>query len=100
MGLLPSNNVEVAGSARYRGSELVGAKANVLRSLWGSELSMVFQDPMTSLNPVMRIGKQNNDVLRHPLDMSQDEDDDMVVSRYRPVKTPEPETLVERKSVG
>jgi peptide/nickel transport system ATP-binding protein len=94
MGLLPSNNVDVSGSARYRGNELVGAKSNVLRSLWGSELSMIFQDPMTSLNPVMRIGKQITEVLAHHLDMSKDEAQDMAVSLLRSVKIPEPEKRV------
>ena len=94
MGLLPPNNVDVAGSVRYRGTELVGSDAKTRRSLWGSELSMIFQDPMTSLNPVMRIGYQITESLRHHLDMDKDQADDMAISLLRSVKIPEPEKRV------
>jgi len=56
LGLLPSATVD--GSARYRGTELVGLEPAKLRAIRGRNVSMVFQDPMTSLNPVLPIGKQ------------------------------------------
>jgi len=96
MGLLPPSNVDVSGSVRYRGTELVGASDQDLRSLWGAELSMIFQDPMTSLNPVMRIGKQITESLRHHLDMPKDEADAMAVSLLRSVKIPEPEKRIKQ----
>ena len=58
MGLLKGDNVKQSGSVRFEGTELLGASARTLRSLWGARIAMVFQDPMTSLNPVMRIGRQ------------------------------------------
>ena len=57
-------NAKVTGSARYRGAELVGLDRSALRSIRGSKVSMIFQDPMTSLNPVLTIGKQLSLVMR------------------------------------
>ncbi len=57
MGLLPDSAV-VEGSIRLGEHELVGMSKRELRTLRGSEMAMIFQDPMTSLNPVMRIGWQ------------------------------------------
>jgi len=65
MGLLTAGNVIRSGSVRYQGQELVGAPPSTLRELWGTEMAMVFQDPMTSLNPVMKIGRQITEGLRH-----------------------------------
>jgi len=58
MGLLPPGASIVSGSIRLEGQELVGLPAETLRSLRGSRMAMVFQEPMTSLNPVLRIGDQ------------------------------------------
>lgn len=69
MGLQPRTNVTVSGSARLNGFEVVGASEEAKRGIWGTEVAMVFQDPMTSLNPVMRIGKQIDEVLRVRLGM-------------------------------
>jgi oligopeptide/dipeptide ABC transporter ATP-binding protein len=73
MGLLAGRGVEQSGSVRYEGRELVGASPKELRSMWGTELAMVFQDPMTSLNPVMRIGTQITEGVRHHLGISKDQ---------------------------
>jgi peptide/nickel transport system ATP-binding protein len=70
MGLQPRVNVSVAGSVLLDGHEVVGADEAQMRELWGTEVAMVFQDPMTSLNPVMRVGKQIDEVLRVRLGMS------------------------------
>lgn len=58
LGLLTPPLTVFSGSVRYRGRELVGADDETMRRLRGSELGMVFQDPMTSLNPVRRVGVQ------------------------------------------
>jgi ABC-type microcin C transport system duplicated ATPase subunit YejF len=57
MGLLASNGA-ASGSARYRGTELIGMTAAELDRLRGSKLTMIFQEPMTSLDPLYRIGQQ------------------------------------------
>ncbi len=69
MGLLTAGNVVRSGSIRYRGQELIDAPASELRHLWGTEMAMVFQDPMTSLNPVMRIGQQLTEGVRYHFDL-------------------------------
>jgi len=69
MGLQPRTNVAVSGSVQLNGFEVVGASEDSKRSIWGTEVAMVFQDPMTSLNPVMRIGKQIDETLRVRLGM-------------------------------
>jgi peptide/nickel transport system ATP-binding protein len=70
MGLQQRTNVTVTGSVLLNGKQIVGASENEKRKLWGTEVAMVFQDPMTSLNPVMRIGKQIDETLRVRLGMS------------------------------
>ena len=52
-----------SGSIRFRGQELVGAPEPVLRTIRGNKISMIFQEPMTSLNPLHSIEKQVNEVL-------------------------------------
>jgi len=57
MGLLP-NSATVTGSVVLDGVELIGAKPKVVRSMRGRLMSMVFQDPLSALNPVQRVGDQ------------------------------------------
>ena len=54
MGLLPRQGRRIEGSIRYEGREIAGLSGAEYRPLWGTEMGMVFQDPMTSLNPVDR----------------------------------------------
>ncbi len=68
MGLLPSTAV-TSGSVRFAGQEILGLPDKQMRHLWGAEMSMVFQNPLNSLNPVMKIGKQITEPLKLHLDM-------------------------------
>ena len=66
MGLLPKRGADIAGSVRFEDRSLLGMKQNDLRDLRGRELAMIFQDPLSSLNPVVPIGRQVTEVLvRH-----------------------------------
>jgi peptide/nickel transport system ATP-binding protein len=69
MGLLPSPPAVVEGSVRLAGEEVLGAGAERLREMRGREVGMVFQDPMTSLNPVLTIGRQLTEGLEERLGM-------------------------------
>jgi oligopeptide/dipeptide ABC transporter ATP-binding protein len=69
MGLLSGPEVIRSGSVRLDGDELVGRPDKELRELWGNAMSMIFQDPASSLNPLMRIGEQVAEPLRVHLGM-------------------------------
>jgi oligopeptide/dipeptide ABC transporter ATP-binding protein len=71
MGLLPRRStLTPTGRVLLNGRDLRQAKRKELQRVWGKDVAVVFQDPMTSLNPVMRIGVQLSESLRHHLDMS------------------------------
>ena len=66
LGLLPKRGADVSGTVEYDGRNLLGLSDRDLRDLRGREIAMVFQDPMSSLNPVLTIGRQLTEVLeRH-----------------------------------
>jgi peptide/nickel transport system ATP-binding protein len=90
MGLLPSTAV-LSGSVRFSGQEILGLDAKQMRHLWGSEMSMVFQNPMVSLNPLMKIGKQIVEPLQIHLGMDKRNANETAQRLLRDVRIPEPE---------
>lgn len=64
MGLLPSNARLEGGEIRYQGQDLLQCSEEAMCAIRGKKIAMIFQDPMSSLNPVMRIGKQITEVMR------------------------------------
>jgi len=64
MGLLPGSNVERSGTVRFAGHDLSAMSLPELREVWGMQVALVFQDPMTALNPVVRVGRQITESLR------------------------------------
>jgi peptide/nickel transport system ATP-binding protein len=72
MGLTRSPNARFEGSATFDGSDLVSASDAQLRRIRGAEIAMVFQDPMTALNPVQRVGKQIAEQIRAHGDVDKD----------------------------
>ncbi len=64
LGLLPTGVADVSGSALFDGDELIGRSEQQLRPIRGAGIGMVFQDPMTSLNPVLSVGRQIAEALR------------------------------------
>jgi oligopeptide transport system ATP-binding protein len=70
MGLLAANG-RATGSARFRGIELLGMRADELNRIRGSRMAMIFQDSMTSLNPYLRISRQMTEVLVQHRGMSE-----------------------------
>ncbi|WP_408004767.1 ABC transporter ATP-binding protein [Pseudonocardia lacus] len=69
MGLLP-RTAKVSGSVRFRGRELIGMSDAELNQVRGRDISMIFQDPMTSLNPVYSVGYQIAEAVRAHHDVS------------------------------
>lgn len=95
MGLIPSppGNI-VEGSIRFKGQELVDLDDKSYRSLRGNEISMIFQEPMTALNPVLKISTQMIDVIRNHYDISKKEAKQRAVDMLRTVGIPAPEKRV------
>lgn len=91
MGLQPRTHVTVTGSVLFNGHQVVGASESEKRKYWGTEVAMVFQDPMTSLNPVMRIGKQIDEALRVRLGMSREAAKARAIELLELVGIPSPE---------
>jgi oligopeptide/dipeptide ABC transporter ATP-binding protein len=90
MGLLPQGSATQTGSVRYQGQEILNAPAKELRRLWGTQIAMVFQDPMTSLNPVQRIGHQITETLKLHLKLGRDEAKETALSLLMQVGIPSP----------
>jgi peptide/nickel transport system ATP-binding protein len=91
MGLLPKRNVVREGSIRFEDREIGGLVPHDMRQIWGSQMAMVFQDPMTSLNPVMRVGKQITESLLYHLDISKSYADELALALLSSVGIPEPQ---------
>ena len=90
MGLLPRNGVIREGVVRYGGEEISTRTSKQMQGIWGREMAMVFQDPMTSLNPVMKVGKQVTESIRLHLGMSKSEAMAVAEKIFRDVRIPEP----------
>ena len=90
LGLLPFNTA-ISGSARLRGSELIGLTDAQLRKHRGQDIAMVFQDPARSLNPTMRVGVQITEAIRTHRKVSRGEANTQAVELLRLVRIPAPE---------
>ena len=94
MGLLPATQLTpVGGSIYLMGESLLDATASRLQTLRGSRMSMIFQEPMTALNPVMTLGRQIEEVLSEHTQMSAKERVGRTMDLMESVKLPDPPTL-------
>ena len=73
MGLVKRGDVTISGTAEFDGADLLSMSREELRGYQGEELSIIFQEPMTSLNPTMKIGKQVEESLRIHTKLSKEE---------------------------
>lgn len=91
MGLITDGpGTSVSGSVLLGGQDVHGLTPAGRRALWGTEVAMVFQDPMTSLNPVKKIGRHLSESVRLHLGLSRAESRDRAVELLRQVGIPEP----------
>ncbi|CAN7654541.1 ABC transporter ATP-binding protein [Pseudorhodoferax sp. LjRoot39] len=96
MGLLPRPHVEpVAGKILFDGQDLLQLDESQLRELRGRRMGMVFQEPMTALNPVMRIGEQIAEVFDAHVSLSAAEKRKRILAALADVGLPEPEVLID-----
>jgi peptide/nickel transport system ATP-binding protein len=89
MRLLPSS-ATLEGRIEFEGRDLIGLSKPTMRSLRGNAISMIFQEPMTCLNPVMTIGQQVAEVLRQHEPLSRDAAGKRAIELLDLVKLPEP----------
>jgi peptide/nickel transport system ATP-binding protein len=89
MGLMPANATRT-GSVTYNGTEILNASPSTMRSYWGDQMSMVFQDPMTALNPVLRVERQITESLHEHLDLTKQQAKDTALALLTSVGIPEP----------
>jgi oligopeptide/dipeptide ABC transporter ATP-binding protein len=90
MGLLPRHSATQTGSVRFQGEEILNTSDKNLRHFWGTKIAMVFQDPMTSLNPVQRIGHQITETLKLHLKLDRAEAKETALSLLIQVGIPSP----------
>ncbi|MBI4823496.1 MAG: ABC transporter ATP-binding protein [Nitrospirae bacterium] len=90
MGILPQN-FQAQGSVLLNGRNLLGLRDEEMQKVRGKEVSMIFQEPMTSLNPVLRVGYQIKEAITTHLKVSKKHADEMTVDLLRAVKIPSPE---------
>jgi peptide/nickel transport system ATP-binding protein len=96
IGLTRANNARIEGSVKLAGEELTNAGDAEMRRLRGERVAMVFQDPMTSFNPVYRIGSQIVEAIRaHRPDTSKEQGKARVVELFEAVGIPNAEQRVD-----
>jgi peptide/nickel transport system ATP-binding protein len=95
MGLLPKVSAEVSGRIRFDRAELLSLSDREMRNLRGDRLAMIFQEPMTSLNPSYSIGEQIAESLIRHRGLSRDEARARTIELLRLVKIPSPEQRVD-----
>ena len=95
MGLLPAPHVKVSqGMIDFCGEDLTKVSERRLREIRGSEISMVFQEPMTALNPVMTIGSQIDEIFRFHANMSSQQRRQSAIELLANVQLPDPKQIV------
>jgi peptide/nickel transport system ATP-binding protein len=89
MGLLPAS-ATITGSVKLDGKELIGSKRKAFRSVRGKSLAMVFQDPLSALNPVHRVGDQIVEMIQSHQDMNTHDAEKRAVELLEIVGIPQP----------
>ncbi|MBS1878178.1 MAG: ABC transporter ATP-binding protein [Actinobacteria bacterium] len=89
MGLTRSKNSRIEGSVKLEGEELIDASDATLRRMRGERVAMIFQDPMTSFNPVYRIGRQIGEAMRAHTNVSKGEARTRAIELFEAVGIPD-----------
>src|SRR6478736_1031026 len=90
MGLLPGRGNRVSGSAVFDGEDLLTLSPSAMRDRRGSEIAMIFQDPLSSLNPVISIGRQVTEVMERHQGLSRKEATPRAAELLERVGIPDP----------
>ncbi len=92
MRLLPEHSARISGSVNFDGRQLLDETKSGMRSLRGNRLAMIFQEPMTSLNPSYTVGDQIEEVILRHRQMSRKEATERAIAMLKLVRIPSPET--------
>ena len=92
-GLLPRKQCDYSGDILLNGQDLLHADRSLLRKLHGREIGVVFQEPMSAMDPLMTIGEQVGEVLRIHTDLSKAERREKALKAMSDVELHEPETI-------
>jgi len=95
LGLVPCPPGRVTGEARYRGRELLTMSAREIRKVRGGKVSMIFQDPMTSLNPFLRISRQLTEAIELHLGKTGAEARQVAIEALEAVGIPDPPSRID-----
>ncbi len=95
MGLLPKRTADVTGHIRFDGRDLLALPDRALRDLRGDRLAMIFQEPMTSLNPSLTIGEQIMEVFVRHRGLARGEARRAAIDMLRRVRIPSPEQRID-----
>jgi peptide/nickel transport system ATP-binding protein len=95
MGLLPPENSKVSGEVRFEGRDLLQVEESERRDLRGARLAMIFQEPMTSLNPAFTIGNQIVEAIRRHSKLTAGEARTKAIAMLKLVRLPSPETRID-----
>ncbi len=95
MGLLPGTATRT-GTITYEGQNISDLPKDEVRELWGTGMAMIFQDPMTALNPVRRIGSQLTESLTVRLGMNKKDAKEKAVELLKRVRIPDPEAMLRK----
>lgn len=94
--ILPPGSAEISGSVKFEGQELLGAGEQTLRKIRGNRISIIFQDPMTSLNPTHTIGWQLMEAILLHTDRNRSQARQRAVELLKLVNVSEPEKRMEQ----
>ena len=95
-GLLPRKQCDLSGDILLDGEDLLHAPRSVLRQIHGRRIGVVFQEPMSAMDPLMRVGEQVGEVLRIHTKLSKEERREKVLAVMRDVELADPEAVYEK----
>ena len=95
-GLIERWNVDMSGQVLFDGRDLLACSRDELRAIQGKDIGVVFQEPMTSLNPLMRVGRQVEEVLKLHTDLAPAQRRERALEAMEQVGLPEPEVTYEK----
>lgn len=93
LGLLPKKNCEISGSILFEEKELLDCSEKDFRSIRGNKISMIFQEPMSSLNPSLTCGFQVQEIILNHFNISKSAAKKQVIELFEKVKLPRTETI-------